>query len=119
MSEVGREKMEKEKNGEKRRRGKRKNEIESKRKRRLCEEAMRTISKIKRRKSKAEIEPECVMYDNNTPHYSWLLSGWVAEERHTSRRIYTYYYDPEGSLYYGKGEVKALYASAGIIVLED
>ncbi|CAL0317322.1 unnamed protein product [Lupinus luteus] len=104
---------------EQRRRGKRKNEIGSKRKTSLSEEAMRTVSKIKRRRSKAESEPECIMYDNNTPHYSWLLSGWVAEERRTSRRLYTYYYDPEGSLYYRKGEVKALYASAGIIVLED
>ncbi|KAL4313016.1 hypothetical protein GQ457_01G044500 [Hibiscus cannabinus] len=50
-------------------------------------------------------------FDNTFNGYDWLLSGWVAEERFvpTGRqgigRIYKYYYDPTGLMYYTKREV--------------
>ncbi|GMI72567.1 hypothetical protein HRI_000926000 [Hibiscus trionum] len=53
-------------------------------------------------------------YDRTFAGYDWLMRGWLAEERFvpTGRggagRIYKYYYDPTGMMYYTKRD--AMYA---------
>ncbi|EXC30498.1 hypothetical protein L484_010746 [Morus notabilis] len=61
----------------------------------------------------------CTVHDNKSPGYGWLLPGWGAEERHMlSGRVYRYYYDPSGRLYYTLAEVLRAWEEAGLILLD-
>ncbi|GMI87132.1 hypothetical protein HRI_002382500 [Hibiscus trionum] len=58
-------------------------------------------------------------FDNTELRYSWLLPGWVAEERIVpSGRLYRYYYDPIGRQYRTKYEVLYTWERMGIICLD-
>ncbi|KAK8488175.1 hypothetical protein V6N13_121960 [Hibiscus sabdariffa] len=58
-------------------------------------------------------------FDNTEPRYSWLLPGWVAEERIVpSGRLYKYYYDPSAHLYRTKYEVLYAWETMGIVCLD-
>ncbi|GMN57201.1 hypothetical protein TIFTF001_026310 [Ficus carica] len=61
----------------------------------------------------------CTIHNNKSPAYSWLLPGWVAEERRmVSGRVYRYYYDPSGRLYYTQSEVLRAWEESGLILLD-
>ncbi|KAK8350202.1 hypothetical protein V6Z12_A06G193800 [Gossypium hirsutum] len=63
-------------------------------------------------------------FDNTDINYDWLLPGWVAEERYVPSgrkglgRIYKYYYDPTGHMYYSKREVLFAWSKMNIICLD-
>ncbi|KAK9700126.1 hypothetical protein RND81_08G218900 [Saponaria officinalis] len=59
------------------------------------------------------------VHDSSSPAYSWLLPGWLAEERLLPHgRVYKYYYDPAGRQYRNKYEVIDQWENLGIIVLD-
>ncbi|MBA0868456.1 hypothetical protein Goshw_013840, partial [Gossypium schwendimanii] len=79
------------------------------------EQSPLTLAILKAVKEQAEKRGNRISYgvivkyfDNTDAPYDWLLPGWVAEERYvpSSRkglgRIYKYYYDPTGHMYYSK-----------------
>ncbi|CAO2817163.1 unnamed protein product [Amaranthus hypochondriacus] len=59
-------------------------------------------------------------HDLTSPKYTWLLPGWIAEERIlSSGRVYKYYYDPAGRQYRFKYEVLDQWERVGLIVLDS
>ncbi|TYI62746.1 hypothetical protein E1A91_D10G269100v1 [Gossypium mustelinum] len=81
-----------------------------------------TLQNIKNRpyqKSNRKLPGGAVRYfDNNDPHYSWLLDGWLAEERRVpSGRLYRYYYDLVGRQYRTKIKVLCAWEKMGVIFI--
>ncbi|TYH00358.1 hypothetical protein ES288_A10G269600v1 [Gossypium darwinii] len=57
-------------------------------------------------------------FDNSNPRYSWLLNGWLAEERRVpSGRLYRYFYDPVGRQYRTKTKVLCAWEKMGVIFI--
>ncbi|CAH8358566.1 unnamed protein product [Eruca vesicaria subsp. sativa] len=52
------------------------------------------------------------VFDNTSPQYNWLRSGWIVEERRImlTGRLYRYYYDPIGQVYGTRYEVEQIWA---------
>ncbi|GAB2299857.1 hypothetical protein Dimus_033909 [Dionaea muscipula] len=70
--------------------------------------------------ARAQSGAKSYIYDNSAPEYSWLLPGWLAEERIVSSgRLYKYYYDPSGGQYKAKYEVLDMWEKFGVIFLDD
>ncbi|KAB2010711.1 hypothetical protein ES319_D10G260400v1 [Gossypium barbadense] len=81
-----------------------------------------TLQNIKNRpdqKSNRKLPGGAVRYfDNNDPRYSWLLDGWLAEERHVpSGKLYRYYYDLVGRQYRTKIKVLCAWEKMGVIFI--
>ncbi|XP_065868086.1 uncharacterized protein [Euphorbia lathyris] len=71
-------------------------------------ETMATVTKV------AQLRPKRlwpgsrrILHDRTSIGYDWLHSGWLCEERIMAhRRVYRYYYDPIGRLYYTQFDAK-------------
>ncbi|KAM1819705.1 hypothetical protein ACFX15_001261 [Malus domestica] len=61
------------------------------------------------------------LYDNTHAKYSWLLPGWIIEERvmMLTGRLYKVYYDRSGKPWTKKLEVIESWSRMGIILIED
>ncbi|TYH67873.1 hypothetical protein ES332_D06G219000v1 [Gossypium tomentosum] len=63
-------------------------------------------------------------FDNSDAPYDWLLPGWVVEERYVPSgrkglgRIYKYYCDPTGHMYYSKRVILFGWKKMNIICLD-
>ncbi|KAK0584146.1 hypothetical protein LWI29_008314 [Acer saccharum] len=89
---------------------------------RLSQASRSTLAIIlsRRRATSSSIRSESIFLDNNYPNYNWLLPGWLVEERHMDTgRIYKYFYDPVGSLYYSRAQVLNAWDQSGLVVLDD
>ncbi|KAG4201748.1 hypothetical protein ERO13_A05G298250v2 [Gossypium hirsutum] len=81
-----------------------------------------TLQNVKNRphqKSNRKL-PGCTVryFDNNDPRYSWLLDGWLVEERRVpSGKLYRYYYDLAGHQYRTKTEVLCAWEKMGVIFI--
>ncbi|KAH7548096.1 hypothetical protein ACOSP7_032571 [Xanthoceras sorbifolium] len=84
--------------------------------------SMTTLAKILERRRggrRPSNRARSFFYDNSCPVYSWLLPGWVAEDRHMDHgRVYRYFYDPSGSQYRTQDEVLHAWAESGLIILD-
>ncbi|KAM6582545.1 hypothetical protein CsatB_009547 [Cannabis sativa] len=77
-----------------------------------------TLSQRRRRRPKKPGTMSTI-HDNSCQGYGWLLPGWIAEERHmVSGKVYRYYYDPSGRLYYTQSEVIRTWEKNGLILLD-
>ncbi|PQQ06657.1 hypothetical protein Pyn_29753 [Prunus yedoensis var. nudiflora] len=84
--------------------------------------SMATVENVQARARRRWRQPRATstFFDYTSGRYSWLLPGWVVEERRMpSSRLYRYYYDPSGRLYNTKYEVVHVWAQNGIILIED
>ncbi|KAK3227186.1 hypothetical protein Dsin_007048 [Dipteronia sinensis] len=87
-----------------------------------CHRLATTLAIIlsRRRAVSSSIRSKSIFLDNNYPNYSWLLPGWLVEERHMDTgRIYKYFYDPAGSLYYSRAQVLNAWDQSGLVILDD
>ncbi|KAB1217875.1 hypothetical protein CJ030_MR3G014715 [Morella rubra] len=79
-----------------------------------------TISRVTQNRRRA-VHPgtRCILHDNTSPGYGWLLPGWIGEERRMlSGRVYRYYYDPSGRLYRTQHEVIHAWEQLGMVVVD-
>ncbi|KAK8549500.1 hypothetical protein V6N13_027252 [Hibiscus sabdariffa] len=91
--------------------------------RRLSPLAMATLQRIREKESRGKDRKKAgssvEYFDNTDPYYSWLLAGWVAEERIVpSGRLYRYYYDPSAHLYRTKYEILYAWETMGLVCLD-
>ncbi|KAM7264730.1 hypothetical protein ACFE04_002413 [Oxalis oulophora] len=80
-----------------------------------------TIQKIKAKYPSRVLLPNItriVIRDNTHSKFSWLLPGWVVEERTVrSRRKYKNYYNPKARMYTRFKDIKRIYNAAGLSVM--
>ncbi|KAI9156559.1 hypothetical protein LWI28_008627 [Acer negundo] len=78
-----------------------------------------TLARVQRRsRSRRSNRSESVFQDNMFPAYRWLLPGWIVEERRMNTgRIYKYFYDPAGNMYYSRAEVLHAWERLGVVVI--
>ncbi|KAK8549502.1 hypothetical protein V6N13_027254 [Hibiscus sabdariffa] len=91
--------------------------------RRLSPLAVATLQRIREKESRGKDRKKAgssvEYFDNTDPYYSWLLAGWVAEERIVpSGRLYRYYYDPSAHLYRTKYEILYAWETMGLVCLD-
>ncbi|CAL9008061.1 unnamed protein product [Prunus brigantina] len=84
--------------------------------------SMVTVEIVRARARRRWRQPDATstFFDYTSGRYSWLLPGWVVEERRMpNSRLYRYYYDSSGRLYNTKYEVVRVWAQNGIFLIED
>ncbi|KAL4290132.1 hypothetical protein GQ457_14G023990 [Hibiscus cannabinus] len=91
--------------------------------RRLSPLAAATLQRIKEKESRGKDRKKAgssvEYFDNTDSYYSWLLAGWVAEERIVpSGRLYRYYYDPSAHMYRTKYEILYAWETMGLVCLD-
>ncbi|KAL4368592.1 hypothetical protein GQ457_05G032250 [Hibiscus cannabinus] len=94
----------------------------------LSPAAQATLKVVKERAQKrvSRRTPDVAVnyFDNTCDRYNWLLHDWIAEERFVptghrgAGRIYKYYYDPTGMMYYTKRDVFFAWSRSNIIYID-
>ncbi|KAK8575596.1 hypothetical protein V6N13_033167 [Hibiscus sabdariffa] len=80
----------------------------------------RTQKRVSRRTPNVAVK----YFDTTCDRYKWLLLGWFTEQRFVLTghrglgRIYKYYYDPTGMMYYTKRDVLFAWSRSNIIYID-